>query len=187
MRLKEILRDMAKTPVLIIGDIMLDHYVFGDVERISPEAPVPVVTVEKERYVLGGAGNVARNIAALRGVPRLVGVRGADAEGEVLERLCRESGIDISLLSDDSRQTTRKTRIVAHQQQVVRVDRESVGELSDALLDGGARGRKPERRAGGGGQRLRQGAGERPVHDPAVRARPRPAGSAHGPGGPQDP
>lgn len=136
MRLKEILRDMAKTPVLIIGDIMLDHYVFGDVERISPEAPVPVVTVEKERYVLGGAGNVARNIAALRGVPRLVGVRGADAEGEVLERLCRESGIDISLLSDDSRQTTRKTRIVAHQQQVVRVDRESVGELSDALLDG---------------------------------------------------
>lgn len=135
MRLQEILRDMGKNPVMIIGDIMLDHYVFGGVERISPEAPVPVVTVEKERYVLGGAGNVARNIAALHGMPCLMGVRGVDAEGDVLERLCRESGIHISLLSDDSRQTTRKTRIVAQQQQVVRVDRESVVELSDALLD----------------------------------------------------
>ncbi|MGE4554273.1 MAG: bifunctional heptose 7-phosphate kinase/heptose 1-phosphate adenyltransferase [Desulfovibrionaceae bacterium] len=136
MRLNEILRGMAKTPVMIIGDIMLDHYVFGSVERISPEAPVPVVTVEQERYVLGGAGNVARNIAALQGEPLLVAVRGEDAEGEVLERLCRESGIGVSLLADDSRRTTLKTRIVAHQQQVVRVDHESTSELSDELLDG---------------------------------------------------
>ena len=135
MKLNEILRSMAKTPVMIIGDIMLDHYVFGSVERISPEAPVPVVKVDQERYVLGGAGNVARNVASLRGEPLLMAVRGDDADGELVESLCRESGINVALLADGSRQTTRKTRIVAHQQQVVRVDRESVGELSDVLLD----------------------------------------------------
>ncbi len=123
--------------VLIIGDVMLDIYLSGDTERISPEAPVPVVLVEGECHVLGGAGNVARNIVALGGKARLVGVRGDDAPGNDLEHTLEREGVDARLLSS-GRPTTTKTRIVARRQQMIRVDREDPrpheAELSQRVL-----------------------------------------------------
>ena len=110
--------------ILIVGDVMLDHYLFGEVERISPEAPVPVVRVEKERHLLGGAGNVAKNVAALGGHPILLGVTGDDDAGRAIGALLENEGIEAGLVADKSRATTIKTRIIARNQQVVRVDRE---------------------------------------------------------------
>ncbi|MEZ7198651.1 D-glycero-beta-D-manno-heptose-7-phosphate kinase [Pseudodesulfovibrio karagichevae] len=121
--------------VMIIGDLMLDHYLIGGVERISPEAPVPVVQVKDESYLLGGAGNVARNIADLGGKPLLIGAVGTDRNGEVLEDLCGQAGLSTRLIQDKERPTTVKTRIIAHNQQVVRVDQERVGPLSSAEMD----------------------------------------------------
>ena len=110
--------------ILIVGDVMLDHYLFGEVERISPEAPVPVVRVEKERHLLGGAGNVAKNVATLGGHPVLLGVAGDDDAGHAIGVLLENEGIEAGLIADKSRPTTIKTRIIARNQQVVRVDRE---------------------------------------------------------------
>ena len=121
--------------VMIIGDLMLDHYLIGGVERISPEAPVPVVQVKDESYLLGGAGNVARNIADLGGKPLLIGAVGTDRNGEVLEDLCGQAGLSTRLIQDEDRPTTVKTRIIAHNQQVVRVDQERVGPLSPSEMD----------------------------------------------------
>lgn len=121
--------------VMIIGDLMLDHYLMGEVERISPEAPVPVVRVERESFLLGGAGNVARNIADLGGKPLLIGAVGTDRNGEVLEELCGQAGLSTRLIQDDTRPTTVKTRIIAHNQQVVRVDQERVGPLTPGEMD----------------------------------------------------
>jgi rfaE bifunctional protein kinase chain/domain len=116
--------------VLIVGDVMLDQYVVGSVERISPEAPVPVVSVTNESQSLGGAGNVAKNIKSLGGEPLLISVRGDDANGEGLEQLLAENGIHARMAVDTSRPTTRKIRIIAHNQQVVRVDWENADGLS---------------------------------------------------------
>ncbi len=121
--------------VCIIGDVMLDHYVLGTVERISPEAPVPVVQVNGEQRLLGGAGNVARNILALDGAPLLLGVRGRDPEGEVVETMLSEARIPARLVVDPQRPTTRKTRIIAHNQQVVRVDYEAGAAIAGVILD----------------------------------------------------
>lgn len=111
--------------VIIIGDVMLDQYIFGAVERISPEAPVPVVRVEREEYRLGGASNVARNIVALGGACLLMGFLGDDREGRRMKRLLDEHSICDRCFVEPSRPTTTKTRIIAQQQQVVRIDRES--------------------------------------------------------------
>ena len=116
---------MQGQPILILGDVMLDHYIVGGVERISPEAPVPVVRVESELYRLGGAGNVARNIATLGGRPVLAGCMGWDADGGVLANLLAEAGVESLVMPVDQRPTTRKTRIMAGSQQVVRVDWEN--------------------------------------------------------------
>ena len=118
--------------VMIIGDLMLDHYMIGDVERISPEAPVPVVRVKNESYLLGGAGNVARNISSLGGDPLLISTVGTDSDGEVLDRLCEEAQLTTKLIRDPARPTTKKTRIIAHNQQVVRVDQELAVPLQQA-------------------------------------------------------
>lgn len=126
---------LAGRKVCIIGDLMLDHYMIGSVERISPEAPVPVVRVTREDRLLGGAGNVARNVAALGGKPLLFGCTGDDPEGAALVRMCAEAGIESRILKDKSRPTTRKTRIIAHNQQVVRVDSEQPDPLPEPLLD----------------------------------------------------
>lgn len=109
---------------------MVDQFIWGSVSRISPEAPVPVVRLDRETFSLGGAGNVVRNIAALGGRAIPVGARGDDRDGETLERLCRESGIATEgLVVAAGRPTTVKTRVVAQHQQVVRVDREVAGPL----------------------------------------------------------
>jgi len=115
--------------VLIIGDVMLDQYIFGAVERISPEAPVPVVRVEKEEHRLGGASNVARNIAALGGLPVLAGILGSDGEGRHVKRLLEEHGVKDRCFSEPTYPTITKTRIIAQQQQVVRIDKESDGSV----------------------------------------------------------
>jgi D-beta-D-heptose 7-phosphate kinase/D-beta-D-heptose 1-phosphate adenosyltransferase len=120
--------------ILVIGDLILDHYIWGLVERISPEAPVPVVDVKRESYALGGAANVASNIVSLGGKVTIVGVRGYDAPGEQLESLLRVKGIDTKGLILGSRPTSVKTRVIAHSQQVVRFDREDRRYVSEVTL-----------------------------------------------------
>ncbi len=110
---------------------MEDRYLWGRVERISPEAPVPVVEIDRETFTLGGAGNVAANLSALGAVPQLFGVLGDDADGRKLRESFESLGLDTSgVIVDRERPTTVKTRIIAHSQQVVRADRESRHELS---------------------------------------------------------
>jgi len=123
-KVRRAIAGLAGHKVMIIGDLMLDHYLIGSVDRISPEAPVPVVRVERESYLLGGAGNVARNIASLGGDPLLVSTVGTDEDGVVLDRLCKEAQLTTMLIRDPARPTTKKTRIIANNQQVVRVDHE---------------------------------------------------------------
>src|SRR6185436_14250493 len=117
--------------VLVLGDMMLDQFIWGKVRRISPEAPVPVVEVTRESYHLGGAGNVAANIRALGGDPVPVGLIGDDFTAEKLTELLKKDGIESSgLLAAAGRPTTLKTRIVAHSQQIVRADRENKSPLA---------------------------------------------------------
>lgn len=125
---------LAGVPVLVLGDVMLDHYLSGDAERISPEAPVPVVQVTGERHMLGGAGNVVRNIAALGGRPELVSVVGADDPGRAVQDLLGREGIPCHLVAEKSRKTTIKTRVIVRNQQMVRVDREDTAPLSGQSL-----------------------------------------------------
>lgn len=120
--------------IVVVGDLMLDHYVWGQVTRISPEAPVQVVEVQGEEYRLGGAANVAHNVAALGGHSALCGVMGNDEAGQRLRALLKDQQIGVDgLLADSGRPTTIKSRIVAHHQQVVRVDREVRHPLQPSL------------------------------------------------------
>lgn len=121
---------LQDAPVLIVGDIMLDAYFTGDAERISPEAPVPVVRIDQEKHLVGGAGNVARNITALGGKAFLVGVRGQDKAGLDLEQKLRQDNVRYFLHTLSQRPTTLKTRILAQGQQVLRFDREDASPLS---------------------------------------------------------
>lgn len=117
--------------VLVFGDVMLDRFWWGTVDRISPEAPVPVVRMAKQTYAPGGAANVAANVAGLGAVPVLVGAAGCDPEASELADVLQDRGINgDNIVRFEGRQTIVKTRIVAHNQQVVRVDRESVDEFS---------------------------------------------------------
>jgi D-beta-D-heptose 7-phosphate kinase/D-beta-D-heptose 1-phosphate adenosyltransferase len=112
--------------ILVFGDLMLDRYLWGAILRISPEAPVPVVEVSKETVSLGGAANVAKNIASLGGKPVLVGVIGDDATGNLFKEELKRSGLNgDGIIIEKGRPTTLKTRILAHHQHVVRVDRET--------------------------------------------------------------
>lgn len=134
----QLMRDVQKlagSKVLIVGDLVLDHYVLGSVDRISPEAPVPVVHVQEERYLLGGAGNVARNVVSLGGEAMMIGVCGRDADGERMTRLLRDSGVVAHAVCDSNRPTIRKTRVVAQNQQMVRVDYEHTGSVGEDVLD----------------------------------------------------
>ena len=129
-RVKKLLAAAARARVLVLGDVMLDQFIWGRVSRISPEAPVPVVEFERESYMPGGAANVARNLADLQTSSGLFGAIGQDEAGRKLKRLLAQQKIGCSgLVSSASRQTTIKSRIVAHQQQMVRVDRETRGEI----------------------------------------------------------
>lgn len=119
------LPDTSRARVLVVGDVMLDRYWFGDVSRISPEAPVPVVKIEKSEERPGGAANVARNIAALGARVALLSVVGADEAGQALLRLMASSGIDASLHEDAQLNTTVKLRVLGRQQQLLRIDFEN--------------------------------------------------------------
>ncbi|MGB2579042.1 D-beta-D-heptose 7-phosphate kinase/D-beta-D-heptose 1-phosphate adenosyltransferase [Elusimicrobium simillimum] len=133
-RLEEILNDFKDQPVVVVGDVMLDHFIRGSVTRISPEAPVPVVNVNKEYYVAGGAGNVAVNLAALGAKPVLLSVVGQDRSGEDLINFLFSKGVDTSFMeSDTSRPTTQKIRVLAENQQIVRFDRESKNSIPAAI------------------------------------------------------
>jgi D-beta-D-heptose 7-phosphate kinase/D-beta-D-heptose 1-phosphate adenosyltransferase len=134
-RLADIIRRFKNTRVLVLGDFILDQFIWGKVERISPEAPVPVVHVERESYMTGGSLNVANNIRTLGGTVYPCGVVGRDREGRMLLKVIRREGIDTGgIIYDDERPTTMKTRIIAHSQQVVRFDREKSHDISESDL-----------------------------------------------------
>jgi D-glycero-beta-D-manno-heptose-7-phosphate kinase len=118
--------------ILVVGDVMLDRYWFGDVSRISPEAPVPIVRIEKREERLGGAANVARNAAALGARTALLGVVGADEAGTQVEQLLAEAGIDSYLMRDAAISTIIKLRVIGRQQQMLRIDFEDAP--SDTVL-----------------------------------------------------
>jgi D-beta-D-heptose 7-phosphate kinase/D-beta-D-heptose 1-phosphate adenosyltransferase len=120
---------------LVVGDLILDEFLWGDVSRISPEAPVPVVWVKKESFMPGGASNVANNLRSLGATVYSVGVIGNDERGGVLKGELEQRGIDTSgIFIDEGRPTTLKTRVVAQHQQVVRIDKEKIDHLDDRLV-----------------------------------------------------
>lgn len=128
--LQELFEHMAQLHVVVVGDVMLDNYWWGDVERISPEAPVPVVAVKRRESRLGGAANVALNCRALGAKVALAGVIGDDHEGEVLKQLSTQAGISTDLLmASNKRTTTTKTRVISKSQQMLRLDDEVGDEL----------------------------------------------------------
>ena len=122
--------------VVVIGDVILDRYLWGRATRVSPEAPVLVVDVDREELRLGGAANVAQNVRALGGTPVLIGVAGSDAAAQTLKRElhAREVDADGGIVQDPDRRTTLKTRIIAHHQQVLRADEESREALSAEVV-----------------------------------------------------
>ncbi|HSY16986.1 MAG TPA: D-glycero-beta-D-manno-heptose-7-phosphate kinase [Candidatus Acidoferrales bacterium] len=129
-RARQILSAATKTRILVVGDVMLDQFIWGGVSRISPEAPVPVVDFSRESFMPGGAANVARNLVCLKTPAELFGAIGRDDAARKLLKLLGEQSIGCTgLVKSAGRHTSIKTRIVAHQQQVVRVDRETRGEL----------------------------------------------------------
>jgi rfaE bifunctional protein kinase chain/domain len=130
-RASALLKAMRGRRVLVFGDVMLDEFIWGRVARISPEAPVPVVQVTGESFHLGGAGNVAANVRSLGGAPILAGVVGDDEAGRRVGEVLQGNGIASRLaVSGGGRPTTVKTRVIAHNQQVVRADREEAGDIS---------------------------------------------------------
>jgi len=128
--LRRILSRFPQQTIIVVGDVMLDHFLWGKVSRISPEAPVPVVEVTRESFFPGGAANVARNLRALGASVKILGALGQDDVGKRLRESLDEQGIETSgLVVDSTRPTTLKTRIVAHHQQIVRFDREKAEPL----------------------------------------------------------
>ncbi|GIW48181.1 MAG: bifunctional protein HldE [Deltaproteobacteria bacterium] len=131
-----IIERFCRLRVIVIGDIMLDRYIRGEVKRISPEAPVPVLKVSEERLLPGGAANVARNLKSLGASVKLFGVTGEDIEGKELLELIKQEGIDTrNIIVDPERPTTTKTRLIAESQQITRVDREEVKPIPDRVMD----------------------------------------------------
>lgn len=135
-RVEEVLNALRERNVVVLGDVMLDEFVWGEVTRISPEAPVPVVDVRRESVHLGGAANVLANLLALGARGIVVGVVGTDDAGKRLRNGLRELGAsDDNLITDDTRPSTTKTRIIAHNQLVVRADRESRAPVNSRIED----------------------------------------------------
>ncbi len=132
-RMEKLVDSFERVHLLVVGDFVLDSYVWGDVDRVSPEAPVPGVRVQEETEVLGGAANVVRNVVALGGKASFCSAVGSDAAGRRVAEMLSELGVDpAGLVSVEGRPTTRKTRIVARNQQLVRFDHESILPLPDA-------------------------------------------------------
>ena len=133
-RLGELKNNFAGKKIAVIGDMMLDCYFWGDVKRISPEAPVPVVEVGDEFYRFGGAANVALNILKLGGIPFLIGVIGYDNDGTIFTSLIKENQMHSDgIFIDETRPTTAKTRVIAHNQHVVRIDKESKDYINEEM------------------------------------------------------
>jgi len=133
---QSLLRRFRGRRVLVVGDLVLDHYLNGKVSRISPEAPVPVVTLGDncEKSIPGGAANVALNVLSLGGEPVMAGVTGRDSDGENIRELLSEAGVNIdAVVSDPGRPTTVKTRVMGRNQQLLRIDREKTHLLSKAV------------------------------------------------------
>jgi D-beta-D-heptose 7-phosphate kinase/D-beta-D-heptose 1-phosphate adenosyltransferase len=125
-----------KCRILVVGDLMIDKYVWGQVDRISPEAPVQVVSVLRDSTTLGGAGNVVNNLAALGAKVTVAGVIGSGANADVLIKMCKALGVDTSgLVQDPERTTTRKTRIIGGHQHVLRIDRETKQAISETQCE----------------------------------------------------
>ncbi len=134
-RAERLLESIRGREVLVAGDVILDRFVWGSVDRISPEAPVPVVRVVRETVHLGGAANVAANLAALEARPILAGIVGEDASAASLRESALAQGVSTEFVTDPGRPTTTKTRVLARSQQVVRVDREADRGPSATALD----------------------------------------------------
>lgn len=134
MTYTKIIQSFKNKKVLVIGDLILDRYLFGKVSRISPEAPVPIVDVVSESFLLGGSANVANNIIALGGKATVSGIIGKGSAGRVLQDLLVENGIGTDGVLEDKRPTTVKTRVIAHNQQVVRFDKEERKKLEGKSL-----------------------------------------------------
>lgn len=138
--MQQLIQSFKGKKVLIVGDVMVDAYIIGKVERISPEAPVPVVNIEKKESRLGGAANVALNIAALKAIPILCSVIGNDSEGEELINILKTQNLSTSgIFKSNQRRTTTKTRVLGNKHQLLRIDNEITTDLNTddetALLD----------------------------------------------------
>jgi D-beta-D-heptose 7-phosphate kinase/D-beta-D-heptose 1-phosphate adenosyltransferase len=134
-RIRAILQRFERGRFLVLGDVMLDRYWWGDARRLSPEAPVPVVSIQRASALPGGAANAAANLAGLGGAVSLIGIVGDDAAAAELDALCREAGVDAGgLVREAGRATTTKTRVIAQHQHVVRVDHEVSAPPTDATL-----------------------------------------------------
>ncbi len=121
---------------LVIGDLMIDEYLWGNVDRISPEAPVPVVAIEKESQTLGGAGNVINNLVAMGAQVFAIGTAGTGKAGQMIFKKLTDLGVETSgIISEKERPTTRKTRVIASNQQVLRIDKEIKRRINDQTLD----------------------------------------------------
>lgn len=133
-RLDELKNNFSGKKIAVIGDMMLDCYFWGEVKRISPEAPVPIVEIGDEFYRLGGAANVALNILTLGGIPFPIGVIGEDNDGKIFMSLIEQHKLQADgIIIDKSRPTTAKTRVIAHSQHVVRIDKESKDYINEEL------------------------------------------------------
>lgn len=133
--MKGLFKKFGRTGILVIGDLMIDQYVWGRVKRISPEAPVPVVEVTEENLLLGGAANVAHNVLSLGGRVFIAGTIGDDESGRILIDTLKKKGFNTDgVIRDGKRPTTVKTRVIAHSQQVVRFDREEKTEIQQSTL-----------------------------------------------------
>lgn len=136
MDFKEAFESFSQKNILIVGDVMVDAYINGGVSRISPEAPVPIVNLKNKENRLGGAANVALNIASLGATPIICAVVGPDYDGEILKELLVEAQLDTSgILVDVDRRTTKKTRVIADNQQMLRIDQEDIHDLKDSMAE----------------------------------------------------
>lgn len=141
-RFYKIINNFEDKRVLVVGDVMLDKYIYGDASRLSPEAPVPVVKAEREIYVPGGAGNTATNLASLGAYVDILGITGEDEDARRLESCFKEREIDSHFFSDKERPTTKKTRVIAGRQQVTRIDYENpegIEKTAEGFVIGTAR------------------------------------------------
>jgi len=136
MRISKIFDKVKGKKVIIVGDAMIDSYTLGRIERESPEAPVPIINVEKEKIKLGGAANVALNIKSIGLEPVLCTIIGKDSEGQDFIRLCKKNNLNTNgIITDSSRKTTNKNRVIVDDKHIVRIDNENTHNIDKKLRD----------------------------------------------------